>query len=121
MSGVAVPCAVAGPRPCHTPVAGPQRQLTAVPCRRQRPGRSSLQASVQRRPVAAASDDGDDFEEMLGRREELMRQRDDVEDGLNTEEDEELAAITDRGSKLRCFAPRHSGRPPGFQLLEPTL
>jgi hypothetical protein len=48
--------------------------------------------------VAAASDEGDDFEEMLGRREELMRMRDDVEDGLNTEEDEELTEITERAS-----------------------
>jgi hypothetical protein len=55
--------------------------------------------------VAVASDAGDDFEEMLGRREELLRIKDEGIDtlgGLNTDEDEELVTLTDR-ELCRCW------------------
>lgn len=46
--------------------------------------------------LAAGGDAGDDLEEMRERRDELLRIKEDLDVGLNTDEDEELAGITER-------------------------
>lgn len=59
---------------------------------RQPPAASSCRRGV--RAAAAAGDLGDEYEEMVERRDELLRIREDAD--LNTDEDEELSALTER-------------------------
>ncbi len=84
-----------------------QQQAAAARRRRQQPaasgsGRRGVRAS------AAPGDLGDEFEEMVERRDELLRIREDAE--LNTDEDEELAALTDR--KLLGYRARENWHRP---------
>lgn len=47
-------------------------------------------------PAGGPGDLGDEFEEMVERRDELLRMQSDAELSLNSDEDEELADLTDR-------------------------
>ena len=101
----------AQPVPAARPVA--PRQQRAAPAagtaaqqqrrqpwqQRRRPLAAAAGASGgSRRAFAAGGDVGDEFEEMMERRDALLRLRDDEGDegGLNADEDEELADLTAR-------------------------
>jgi hypothetical protein len=66
--------------------------------------------------AASGGDAGDEYEELLERRDELLRlQGDELREGLNTDEDEELADLTERG----CCAAAAAALlfvPPALQL-----
>lgn len=74
--------------------------------RRRRPLPPAAAGGGDKRILAAGGDVGDEFEDMMDRREELLRQRDEEGDegGLNADEDEELADLTARAP--RCAVAR---------------
>ena len=84
------PQAVARQQQRHGSLAAPPPLAAAAAACRRRQRRGSVRAA------AAAGDVGDEFEEMLERRVQLLRKGDDPEAGLNTEEDVELADLTER-------------------------
>ncbi len=106
----------AAARPAATRQA--HRTSAAAPdAQKQRQQRPWQQRQQRRRPLAAAAagggeqrvfaargDVGDEFEDMMDRREALLRQRDEdgEESGLNADEDEELADLTARAP--RCWS-----------------
>lgn len=111
----AAPRAAAQPHLAAAPAA--RQQLVAAQLKPQqqqqqprRQQRASLVAAAaggsgRRAAAAARQDAGDEFEEMLERRDELLRIRDEAEDeGLNTDEDEELADLTERARLSRLLA-----------------
>lgn len=118
----AVQPAVVATRQQHcTPAAAaaPQQQRHERPWqqqRRRRPLAAAAAGGGEQRVFAAGRDVGDEFEEMMDRREALLRQRDEEgeEGGLNTDEDEELADLTERAAPLLYLGGRFavSSSPP---------
>lgn len=83
--------------------AARQRQQSAASRQRRQPPAARCSHRRGVRASAAAGDLGDEFEEMVERRDELLRIREDAD--LDTDEDEELAALTERewvGQGLQC-------------------
>ena len=105
-----------GPLRLHSSSA-PTAAAAAAAAQQQRrppPGRRGLAAAAaggggRRQARAASGDLGDEFAELLERREELLRQQDEADEGLASEEDEELADITDRAWAARWGCGRGCG------------
>lgn len=110
-AGAVQPAVVATRQQHCTPAAAaaaPQQQRHERPWqqqRRRRPLAAAAAGGGQQRVFAAGRDVGDEFEEMMDRREALLRQRDEEgeEGGLNTDEDEELADLTERAALVLCL------------------
>ena len=125
-----VQCTTAAVRPPASAPAASKRQRVAAAVAVQRRRQPATACGQRRRGLvlaaAAASggDAGDDYEELLERRDELLRlQGDELREALNTDEDEELADLTERGccAAAACATVPTSGRGCVLPLPPPLL